>query len=234
MTDLSLDHPPARTRPSYGTPVADALTALHAERVATWPAEQLALNIAQRRELVERWPERRLPAVGTALPDVRLIDVDEGETSLSALAGGRPLVLLFFRYAGCPACNTALPVYRDRLWPRLRERGVGLAALSPQVPDLLVDIRRRHALPFPVLTDPDNGFARRLGILFKANAGSRAQALAAGRPLGEVTGTGTSELPLPAALLIAPDLTLRFLDASPDWMVRTEPGCILDAVDALN
>jgi hypothetical protein len=51
-------------------------------------------------------------------------------------------------------------------------------------------------------------------------------------PIGDVTGTGTWELPKPTVLVIGTDRVVRFVDVSPDWLVRTEAGPILEAVRA--
>jgi hypothetical protein len=60
-----------------------------------------------------------------------------------------------------------------------------------------------------------------------------AAALARGVDLGAVTGTGTWELPQPAAIVIGRDRLVHFADVSPDWLVRTEAGAILAAVREL-
>ncbi|MEJ0047917.1 MAG: peroxiredoxin-like family protein [Rhodospirillales bacterium] len=84
-----------------------------------------------------------------------------------------PVVLLFFRFAGCPACNIALPYYQRQLYPELRELGATLIALSPQLPGRLVEIRDKHGLEFIVASDKDNELARSLGILYSADEASR-------------------------------------------------------------
>jgi len=57
-----------------------------------------------------------------------------------------------------------------------------------------------------------------------------ANALARGSFIGDVTGTGTWELPQPAAIVIGQDRLVHFAEVSPDWMVRTEAEPILEAV----
>jgi peroxiredoxin len=141
-----------------------------------------------------------------------------------------PAVLIFFRFASCPACNIALPVYQRALWPSLRDLGVPLVGVSPQVPSLLADIQRRHAFDFMIASDRDNALAHRLGIVFEANAATRQ---AAATPLGTVTGTGTWELPFPTVLLTGRTGIVEWADVAPDWMQRTEPSSILDAVRSI-
>jgi hypothetical protein len=48
-----------------------------------------------------------------------------------------------------------------------------------------------------------------------------------------VTGTGTWELPQPAAIIIGQDRVVRFADVSPDWLQRIETGTVIDAVRAI-
>src|SRR5205814_1607224 len=82
--------------------------------------------------------------------------------------------------------------------PALKALGATLTAVSPQVPERLADIKLRHDFDFKVATDRDNALGRRLGILFMADAASQAAARANGSFIGDVTGTGTWELPMPA------------------------------------
>lgn len=213
--------------------LAGLLGALHAERERSWAPDQLAVNINQRRELVDAFVPAEAIQVGARLPVFVLEDTDGGEIVSTALAAAAPFVLLLFRFAGCPACNVALPYYDRALRPGLDRLGVPLIAVSPQIPDRLGEIRRRHALGFRVATDRDNRLARALGITFEANAASRTAAIAGGKPLGAITGTGTWELPYPTVLVVDHSLVVRFADITPDWMARTEADAVLDAVEAL-
>jgi peroxiredoxin len=144
-----------------------------------------------------------------------------------------PVVLIFFRFASCPACNIALPYYQRVLWPALRELGATLLALSPQVPDKLSVIKEKHGLEFLVASDLQNDLGRRFGILYSSDEASQQAALARNAFVGNLTGTGTWELPKPAVLVIGTDRVLRFIDVSSDWLVRTEAEEIIEAVRAV-
>ena len=52
------------------------------------------------------------------------LTVDGERLTLESLTTQGPAVLIFFRFAGCPACNIALPYYRDALAPALARRSV--------------------------------------------------------------------------------------------------------------
>lgn len=210
--------------------VRAALGALQHERDHSWTPAQLDLNASQRRELVIGYDRSRAIEVGDPMPNFALEAVNGATIRRDSLLATGPAVLIFFRFAGCPACNVALPVYQRALWPTLRELGVPLVAISPQISSKLSEIQQRHALDFTIATDRNNHLARQLGITFEANSATRQ---AATIPLGEVTGTGTWELPFPTALVIDQTGVVAWMDVTPDWMKRTEADVIIDAVRSI-
>lgn len=202
------------------------LAELHAERVRTWPPEKLKINIDQRADLVAACDPSGTVRAGDPIAPFTLIDVEGGAIERDALIANGPAVLIFFRFAGCPACNIALPYYQQALWPALEAAGVRLVAVSPQVPERLGEIKTRHGLGFTVASDPGNALGRRLGITYEANRATREASQGPGW-IGEVTGTGTWELPQPTVVVIDRDGIVRFAETSPDWLVRTEAEAIL-------
>jgi peroxiredoxin len=209
------------------------LAELHAHRVATYKPEDLAVNINQRQFLVDTADHTKFIKPGDKVQNFILPEVDGGTVELDALLANGPAVLIFFRFAGCPACNIALPYYERQLYPGLAELGASLVAISPQVPERLVEIKERHKLSLFVASDKDNALGRKFGIVFTANEESRKALQAKGINLGDITGTGTWDLPMPAAIVIGQDRVVRFADVSPDWLVRTEAPEILAAVRAI-
>jgi len=198
--------------------------ALQAERERSWAPAQLEANARQRRILAERFDPAAIAQPGDTLPDFAFQEVDRERLTLEELTRDRSALFIFFRFAGCPACNIALPYYAETLYPELARRGIPLVALSPQQPDRLAEIKRRHDLPFAVATDRDNQLARLLGIAFVPD--DRPSPPPAGW-IGEVTGTGNWELPQPAVLLLGPGRVVQRLQVSPDWLDRPEVDDIL-------
>ncbi len=214
---------------SDGESLRAQFDALHAERVRTWEPDKLAKNVDQRRALVESYDPDRIARVGQRIEPFVLLDSDGGgEIALDDLVAGGPAVLIFFRFAGCPACNIALPHYDRRLRPVLDAAGIPLVAVSPQVPGPLGEIRTRHGLGYRVASDPGNRLGRRLGITFVPDG------IPAGPPpagwIGELTGTGTWELPQPTVLILGPGRIVRSIEVSPDWLARPEAGDIVAAL----
>jgi peroxiredoxin len=206
------------------------LADLHAERVRTWDPAVLKINIDQRQTLVETADPAAWVKVGDPVEPFVLKDVEGGDLTLESLTARGPVVLVFFRFAGCPACNIALPYYDKALAPALRDVGATLVAVSPQVPERLVEIRQRHDLSFKVASDIGNELGRRFGILYTADEASQAAQRAKGGFIGDTTGTGTWELPQPAMVVIGHDRIVRFVDVRPDWLVRTEADPVIAAV----
>jgi peroxiredoxin len=206
------------------------LADLHTERVRTWDPAVLKINIDQRQTLVETADPAAWVKAGDAVDPFVLKDVEGGDLTLESLTAKGPAVLIFFRFAGCPACNIALPYYDKTLAQALRDVGATLVAVSPQVPERLIEIRQRHDLSFKVASDIGNELGRRFGILYTADEASQAAQRAKGGFIGDTTGTGTWELPQPAVVVIGHDRIVRFVDVSPDWLVRTEADPVIAAV----
>lgn len=213
--------------------LAKLLADLHAERVRSWDPAALKINVDQRATLVETADPAAWIKVGDVVEPFVLQDVEGGELTLKGLTAKGPAVLVFFRFAGCPACNIALPYYERALQPTLKALGVPLVAVSPQIPERLAEIRTRHDLSFKVASDTDNGLGRRFGILYTADEASQAAQRARGGSIGETTGTGTWELPQPTVVVIGRDHAVKFADVSPDWLVRTEAEPVIAAVRSL-
>lgn len=212
--------------------LTEQFRALHAERVSTWEPEKLAKNVDRRARLVADFDPSKVVQPGDVVKPFALVDADGTPLTLDQLLSDGPAVLIFFRFAGCPACNLALPYYERQLRPHLAKRNVSLVAISPHLPEKgLKDIRERHGLRYQVASDRDNQLGRRFGITFDRDLVPNGQ-LTSGW-IGELTGTGTAEFPQPAVIIIDQDRVVRFVDVSPDWLVRTEAPAILEALDRI-
>lgn len=206
---------------------------LHAERERSWDPDKLRRNVEQRQALVAAFDPDAVVKPGDRVEPFTLEPSTGGTLTLDALVADGPVVLVFFRFAGCPACNLALPYYDRALRPALDAAGIGLVAVSPHLPETGLDaIRARHDLRFTVAADRGNGLARRFGLAFEPHDHPP---VPENDPswIGALTGTGTWELPQPAVVVIDRDRIVRFAEVSPDWLVRTEAPAVLAAIAAL-
>jgi peroxiredoxin len=229
MTDTAFNPVTDVTYPS----VTQHLAALHAHRIETMAAVDLHANIGQRHRLEQTADRCRFVTTGDPVEPFELDEVHGGRLTLDGLTADGPAVLVFFRFAGCPACNIALPHYQRELHTGLLELGARLVAVSPQPAPQLVEIKDRHDLRFDVASDPGNTLARRFGITFTPDEESRTYAQSKGFELGTVTGTVDGELPMPTVVIIDQRHTVRFADVHPDWLVRTEADEVLTALRSI-
>jgi peroxiredoxin len=200
--------------------LVDLLGALHTERLTTWAPEQLQRNIDQRRINVERFDPATAPKVGLAIAAFELQNVEGGVLRSQDLVKKGPAVLVFFRHESCPACNIALPYYDRNLWPTLSSLGVPLVAISPQIPEALINVRKRHSFTFHVASDTGAQLGRRFGLTFKSE----------GVPKPESVAQGLAELTHPTVVVIDANHVVRFVDVTPNWMARTEARPVIEAV----
>ncbi|SNY64341.1 redoxin domain-containing protein [Paractinoplanes atraurantiacus] len=163
----------------------------------------------------------RMVARGDHVPDIPLVEADLGPIHLDRLRHTGPVVLVFFRHASSPACDAALRLYQYTLAPALSTLDAHLVAVSPQAPDRLEALKRRHDLSYLVASDPRHTLIDALNIGF------------ASWEAEPVLGTGRSVLPF--ATVVVADRTGRvhLADVRADWTSITAPGTIIRAVRSL-
>src|ERR1044072_4178947 len=104
------------------------------------------------------------PAIGSTIEEFSLPDVDGPERSLKSLAGTKGTVLLFIAVQ-CPVSN-AYNERMEKLAQEYKAKGVAVIGINSNVKED-ADAVRGHAaenkLTFPILKDPGNKIADKLG-----------------------------------------------------------------------
>ena len=90
------------------------------------------------------------------------VDVDGHPVSLERFRG-RPVLLMFFRYASCPMCNLRLHDFA-REYPRLQARGLSAVAFFHSPAQAIRRNAGRRNYPFPLVPDPDQEIYRAFGV----------------------------------------------------------------------
>ncbi len=101
-------------------------------------------------------------------------------------------------------------------------------AISPQQSKYSAQIARRHKLSFPVLGDPGNAFAAKLGLVFTLPADLKEVYDNFGIDLERFNGDASWTLPMPARFVVDSDATVRSSNVNPDYTSRPEPGELLE------
>jgi peroxiredoxin len=213
--------------------VTERVAEMHAAMAANPPNETMGAFSREQAELAAGGPPSGVAPTGTVLADADLLDVHGEDTTLYAAAGDGTSVLVFYRGAWCPYCNIALSVYQEQLLPYLAEHGISLVAISPQKPDGSLTMQQKNDLGFPVVSDPGNAIATRLGILTGPSPEARAAQLDLGLDLTDVNADGTVAVPMPTVVILDAARTVRWIDVHPDYSTRTEPRQVIDAFNRL-
>lgn len=194
--------------------------------------ERLAISDRAIEELMLSGAERRVLRVGDRAPSFDLLDFTGKPVRSSDLLSIGPLVVSFFRGRWCPYCATELEAWRDLLG-EVRDMGALFVAISPQTQrhnDFTAD---RHALTFPVLSDPGCEVADRFGLTYTLPAYMQRYYRSILVNIPFVNGDESWRLPLPGTFVIAQDGTILFAEAHADFRVRPEPRSVLDALQAI-
>jgi peroxiredoxin len=216
------------------TPLAEQIADFKAASAKRLPPDVAAIFNRQAEQLKAAAPPVGVAGVGMSLPDAPMVDALGKPTSIYAVTGERPSVLVFYRGAWCPYCNLTLKAYGEQLFPQLAGRDVELVAISPQKSDESLSLKQKHELAFPVLSDPGNALARRLGVLADVRSAEvRAAQEQLGLDLPSTNADGTETIPIPTVVIADAARTIRWIDVRPDYTERTEPSAILAALDSI-
>ncbi len=223
------------------TPLQPQLDRITEQTRRLVPEERFAPAERSIAELLDGGYESHLPAVGSGMPPFSLPDAQGRSVSSTDLLALGPLIVSFFRGRWDPYCVTELEAWRD-LYPRVRERGGLVVAISPQTlrqNDFLV---QQHGLQFPVLRDEDCGYASELGLAYSIPEYLEAyySSILVNIPFlhsgKNSLGTPFSDkwkLPVPATLLVDRAGIVRLAQGFADFRVRPEPEQFLQALAGL-
>jgi len=215
---------------SSSTRLQDKLDAITSNTRALVQPERLAVGENFEQGLLDSGIESQALKVGAVAPSFELEDALTKKRVRSAdlLAVG-PLVVKFFRGRWCPYCMTELEVWRD-LYPRVRERGALLVAISPQLQRQNDFAVQQHELQFPVLSDPGAKVAEAFGVAYTVPEDMQRHYRSILVNIPFVNGDESWRLPLPAVFVVGQDGVVRYAEAHADFRVRAEPEDVLAAL----
>lgn len=104
------------------------------------------------------------PAIGSTIEEFSLPDVDGAERSLKSLAGKNGTVLLFIAVQ-CPVSN-AYNERMEKLAADYKAKGIAVIGINSNVAEDAAAVKSHaaeHKLSFPILKDPGNKVADKLG-----------------------------------------------------------------------
>jgi thioredoxin-dependent peroxiredoxin len=99
---------------------------------------------------------------GQPAPDVSVVDLDDRPHRLGDYRG-RPLLIQFYRYSGCPMCDLRLHDFA-RDYPGLAVEGLSVIAFFHSSAPRLRRHFARRPMPFPIVGDPGLTTYRSFGV----------------------------------------------------------------------
>jgi peroxiredoxin len=168
------------------------------------------------------------PRPGDPMPPFILPDDTGRLVSLEQLLRHGPVAVTFHRGHWCPYCRININALAQAHGEIAREGGQ-IAAIMPDRQKFVAELRSQSSVPFPILTDMDNGYALSLNLTIWV--GAEMQKMMEGhRDLPAFQGNSSWMLPIPATFVVGRDrlIKARFLD--PDYRKRMAIADMLAAL----
>lgn len=169
------------------------------------------------------------PRPGDPMPPFILPDVSGRLVSLNSLLEKGPVAVMFYRGHWCPYCRLNVWAVTQAL-DRIKALGGEVVAILPEVQQFAEKFKSGADVPFPVLTDLDNGYALSLNLAIWL--GSEIQRLLAHQDMKHFHGNDGWVLPIPATFVVGRDglVKARFVD--PDFRKRMEIDDLIAALQS--
>ncbi|KPA21129.1 putative peroxiredoxin [Shimia sp. SK013] len=156
----------------------------------------------------------------------------EGAAFDSSELSGKRTLLKFFRGGWCPYCSAELVAF-DAMKDELAKHDVSVLALSKDTPEQAEIHKTRDGLDFPLLSDPDLKIIRAYGVEHHKALGQtkNTKLTIGGVPVG-LAPFKFEAMAIPTTLLIDETGTIRWVDQTDDYRLRSSSKRVLEAVKA--
>jgi peroxiredoxin len=158
------------------------------------------------------------PRVGEPMPPFVLPDETAQMLSLEELLNRGPVAVTFQRGHWCPYCRININALAQAHKELTADAGQ-IVAIMPDRQKFASELKSQSNVPFPILTDMDNGYALSLNLAIWV--GAEIQKLMRDRlDLPAFQGNSSWMLPIPATFVVGRDglIKARFID--PDYRKR--------------
>ena len=162
------------------------------------------------------------------MPPFVLPDDTGRMVSLDALLAQGPVAVTFHRGHWCPYCRININALAQA-HKEVTADGGQIVAIMPDRQKFAAEFKSESNIPFPILTDMDNGYALSLNLAIWV--GAEMQKMLEGfRDLPTFQGNSAWMLPIPATFVIGRDGNIRARFMDPDYR---KPTAIADLLTAL-
>jgi peroxiredoxin len=170
------------------------------------------------------------PRIGESMPVFVLPDDTGQMVSLEALLNRGPVAVTFHRGHWCPYCRINIKALVEA-HKQLPAGGGQIIAIMPDRQKFVADLKSQSNVPFPILTDMDNGYALSLNLTIWV--GAEIQKMMEDRlDLAAFQGNNSWMLPIPATFVVGRDALIRARFIDPDYRNRMMISDMLAAMRA--
>jgi peroxiredoxin len=155
------------------------------------------------------------PQVGEPMPPFLLPDETAQMVSLDELLNRGPVAVTFHRGHWCPYCRININALVQAHKELTADTGQ-IIAIMPDKQKFVADLKLQSNVPFPILTDMDNGYALSLNLTIWV--GAEIQKMMEGLPTFQ--GNSSWMLPIPATFVVGRDGLIRARFIDPDYRKR--------------
>lgn len=168
------------------------------------------------------------PQPGELMPPFHLPDENGHIVSLDRLLAKGPVAVTFHRGHWCPYCRININALAHTQ-EKIASEGGQIVAIMPDRQQFVSELKSAAKVPFPILTDMDNGYALSLNLAIWL--GAEMQKMLAGlRDLPSFQGNNSWILPIPATFIVAKDGLIRARFVDPDYRKRMAIADLLAAL----
>ena len=168
------------------------------------------------------------PQPGELMPPFHLPDENGHIVSLDRLLAKGPVAVTFHRGHWCPYCRININALAHTQ-EKIASEGGQIVAIMPDRQQFVSELKSAAKVPFPILTDMDNGYALSLNLAIWL--GAEMQKMLAGlRDLPSFQGNNSWILPIPATFIVAKDGLIRARFVDPDYRKRMAIDDLLAAL----
>ena len=158
------------------------------------------------------------PKPGEPMPGFVLPDENGDRVSLDDLLDEGPVAITFHRGHWCPYCRiniNALALAQKEL-----AKGEGrIIGIMPDLQKFVAELKKQSNVPFPILSDMDNGYA--LSLNLTVWVGTELQRMLEDRVnMPAFQGNSSWMLPIPATFVVGRDGLIRARFIDPDYRKR--------------
>ncbi len=166
--------------------------------------------------------------VGDTAPDFSMKDQDGNEVKLSSKLSEGPVLMVFLRAEWCSFCRKHLQAFQERIQDIQQSGKAQVLAVSPQLPEYMIDFHKKNSLNYPILYDETHSVMKDYKVFFHVtDKYNNYIKEAKGNSIEAFNGDDDPVMPVPATYLIGADGRIKYVHYDANYKKRSAVEDIL-------